>query len=236
MTIRASLIIGLSLIAGLTGLGFLLGESLIKFKELDRTVYVKGLAEKEVQADIILWPIKYQRASNHLSALYEGLEEDTSKIRKFLNEKGFSDKEITVSAPRVTDKMAEGYGNPQNITFRYASTQVMTLYTTKIEAARESMNAITGLGKSGIGFNANAYENQTEYIFSGLNKVKPQMIEEATQNARKTAQKFAEDSKSRLGKIKTARQGQFTITSRDKNTPYIKRVRIVSTVEYYLSD
>lgn len=236
MTVRASIIIGFSLLAGLIGLGYLLGDSLIKFKELDRTVYVKGLAEKEVKADIILWPIRYLRASNDLASLYADLEEDTRKIRMFLSDMGFSEKEISVTAPAVTDKMAQGYGDAQRIKFRYAATQILTLYSTQINTARKSMNEITKLGKSGIGFSPDNYENKTEYIFTGLNKIKPQMIEEATRNARKTAQKFAEDSKSTLGKIKTARQGQFTIMSRDRNTPYIKKVRIVSTVEYYLSD
>lgn len=236
MEIKASIVIGISLMVGLIGLGYLLGGSLIKFKELDRTVYVKGLAEKEVNADVVLWPIRYLRASNDLTSIYEGLEADTDMIRRFLSEKGFSDAEISVSAPVVTDKMAEGYGDSQRIKFRYSAMQTMTLYTKQIELARKSMNAITGLGKSGIGLSADRYNDQTEYIFTRLNEIKPLMIEEATQNARKTAQKFAEDSKSRLGKIKSARQGQFSIMSRDKNTPYIKRVRIVSTVEYYLSD
>ena len=74
------------------------------------------------------------------------------------------------------------------------------------------------------------------FIFSKLNDLKPEMIEEATKNARAVAEKFAEDSKSRLGKIKSASQGQFSVEDRDSSTPHIKQVRVVSTVEYYLSD
>ena len=92
------------------------------------------------------------------------------------------------------------------------------------------------LGKSGIVFLGNDYGAATEYIFTGLNELKPAMVEEATQNAREGALKFAKDSDSRLGKIKTARQGKFSITSRDKNNPHLKKVRVVSTIEYYLSD
>ena len=98
------------------------------------------------------------------------------------------------------------------------------------------MTAITALGKSGITFRNDSYDNRTEYIYTKLNAIKPLMIEEATRNARAAAEKFAEDSQSRLGKIKQARQGQFSIISRDKNTPHIKKVRIVSTIEYYLTD
>jgi len=92
------------------------------------------------------------------------------------------------------------------------------------------------LGKMGVAVSGESYEAKTEFIFSGLNALKPVMIEEATNNARAVAEKFASDSKSRLGKIKSASQGQFTIENRDSNTPYIKKVRVVSTLEYYLAD
>ena len=80
------------------------------------------------------------------------------------------------------------------------------------------------------------YTSATEYLFTGLNEIKPEMVEEATRNAREVALKFARDSDSKLGKIRSARQGQFSISDRDKNTPHIKRVRVVSTIEYYLAD
>ena len=98
------------------------------------------------------------------------------------------------------------------------------------------MSGLSSLGKKGIVFSASNYETRTEYIFSKLNDIKPEMIEEATNNAREVAQKFATDSQSRLGKIKRAYQGQFTISDRDNNNPHIKKVRVVSTVEYYLAD
>jgi hypothetical protein len=98
------------------------------------------------------------------------------------------------------------------------------------------MPQLSELGKTGIAFSQADYDAQVEYIFSRLNEVKPQMIEESTTNARSVAEKFATDSQSRLGKIKKATQGQFTINNRDKNNPHIKRIRVVSTIEYYLAD
>ncbi len=98
------------------------------------------------------------------------------------------------------------------------------------------MKALSKLGKQGIVFTAGNYQTQTEYIFTRLNEVKPEMIEEATRKAREVAQKFASDSQSALGKIKRASQGQFSILPRDKNNPHIKKIRVVSTIEYYLSD
>lgn len=98
------------------------------------------------------------------------------------------------------------------------------------------MGELSELGKQGIVFSSNNYESRTEYLFTRLNEIKPEMVEEATRKAREVAMKFASDSDSRLGKIKRASQGQFSINSRDRNNPHIKKVRVVSTVEYYLSD
>ena len=98
------------------------------------------------------------------------------------------------------------------------------------------MSNLSQLGKQGIVFTGGNHQSQTEYVFTRLNEIKPEMIEEATTKAREVALKFAEDSNSKLGKIKRASQGQFSINARDKNNPHIKRVRVVSTVEYYLSD
>ncbi len=98
------------------------------------------------------------------------------------------------------------------------------------------MVKIEELGKQGVTFKSDAYENRVEYIYSKLNDLKPSMLKEATLNARVAAQTFADDSKSKLGKIKSASQGQFSISERDKNTPHMKSVRVVSTVVYYLND
>ena len=114
--------------------------------------------------------------------------------------------------------------------------QTVTVYSGRVESVRQAMNALLDLGKQGIVFTGDNYGGQTEYLFNRLNEIKPAMIEEATRNAREVAEKFAADSASQLGKIRRASQGQFSITPRDRNNPHIKRVRVVSTVEYYLSD
>jgi hypothetical protein len=98
------------------------------------------------------------------------------------------------------------------------------------------MSGVIELGKKGIVLTAQDYQNKTQFVYSGLSNIKPEMIEEATKNARAVARKFASDSESQLGKIKTAKQGQFSINDRDATTPHIKKIRVVSTIEYYLSD
>ena len=228
--------LGIFIFLGLTSLGFLLGRSIIKVKNLERTVVVKGLAEKEVSANIALWPIKFSEANNSLSKLYNKLEKDKKIIIKFLEQNGFSENEITISQPSITDKLALEYGNTKDIRFRYVANQAITVYSKKIEKVREISPKISELGKKGIVIISNNYDSRIQYFFTKLNNVKPEMIKEATKKAREVALKFAEDSKSSLGKIKSARQGQFSIRDRDKNTRYIKKVRVVSTIEYYLSD
>ena len=112
----------------------------------------------------------------------------------------------------------------------------MTVYSKNVDKVRAAMSSLIDLGKKGVAIYGEDYRNQTQFLFTGLNDLKPGMIEEATKNARAVAEKFAQDSDSELGKIKSALQGQFTISDRDATTPYIKNVRVVSTVEYYLSD
>jgi uncharacterized protein len=229
-------ILGIAILLGLTSLGILLGQGAVRVKEYERTVRVKGLAEREYPADIVIWPIQFTAAENDLEALYGSIESSTAKIVAFLEEQGIPSSAITMSPPSITDKSAQAYGNAQRGEFRYAAAQTVTVYSGEIGTVRGVMGKLGQLGKQGIAFTGGNYEARTEYIFSRLNEIKPAMIEEATTNARAVAQKFAEDSESSLGKIKRASQGQFTISDRDQNNPHVKRVRVVSTVEYYLSD
>ncbi len=234
--VRSQWVLGMFIFAGLACLGYLLGGSLIKFKEFERSVSVKGLAEREVPADIVLWPIQFVHAENDLDKLYLELESKTAAILTFLTDKGFPAAEVSVSAPAITDKLAQSYGNNAGVELRYSAVQTVTVYSSQIALVRKAIRDMVTLGKKGVVLSGNDYGKRTEYIYTHLNDIKPEMIEEATRNAREVAQRFAADSDSQLGKIKSARQGQFTIRDRDSNNPHIKKVRVVSTVEYYLSD
>ena len=110
------------------------------------------------------------------------------------------------------------------------------MYTPDVERVRTTGRRLVDLGKAGIVLTQNEWQHRPQYLFNGLNDIKPAMIEEATRNARLAAQKFADDSGSRLGKIRSARQGQFSVSDRDSNNPHLKRVRVVSTIRYFLSD
>lgn len=232
----SALILGLFLFFGLAVLGYQLGDAAIEYKKYNRSVTVKGLSEHEYTADIVIWPIQFSVASNDLESLYHSIEASTIKIKGFLDANGVSRDEITFSSPAITDKSAQQYGGNAKPEFRYTAFQSVTVYSKNIATVRPLMSSLSELGKQGIVFTGQDYQSQTEYLFTRLNEVKPTMIEEATRQAREVAEKFAEDSGSQLGKIKKASQGQFSISARDKNNPHIKKVRVVSTVEYYLTD
>jgi hypothetical protein len=234
-SVPAALVLGLFLLLAAAVLGYQLYNTAIAVKDYERTVTVKGLAERELPADIVIWPVSYTLASNDLSALYREIDHNSSAIRAFLLEHDIAAADISINAPVITDKTAQSYGGAKPA-FRYSATQVVTVYSTAIDTVRRTMSEVGELGKQGIVLTAGNYDSRTQYLFTGLNSIKPSMIEQATKNARQVANKFADDSNSRLGKIKRASQGQFSINARDANNPHIKKVRVVSTVEYYLAD
>lgn len=229
-------ILGLSLVIGLGILGFFFQKTAIKFKEYERIVTVKGLSEREVMADTVIWPIQFTLADNDLPTLFTTLDQQSQQVITFLAKQGIEEEAISFSSPAVIDKKAQQYGSDAQVEYRYLATQTLTVYSSHVDRVRQAISQIGQLGKQGIVFNQDGYSNRVEYFFSRLNDIKPDMIEEATKQAREVALKFAKDSQSQLGKIKRASQGQFSITDRDNNTPYIKKIRVVSTVEYYLSD
>lgn len=231
-----AVILGALVAIGLIGAAWLGGDRALAIKQLERTVTVKGLAEREVPADRVIWPIRFTEADNDLPALNARLQQVVTTIIDFLQKQGFSADEISQAAPTLVDKQAQAFGDTGRLPFRFAATSTVTVYSTNIELVRKSQRELVELGKQGIAITGDDYQARVEYLFTGLNALKPAMVEEATRNAREVAEKFAADSQSSLGKIRQASQGQFSIEDRDSNTPHIKKVRVVSTVEYYLAD
>ncbi|APA78517.1 putative periplasmic protein [Campylobacter jejuni subsp. jejuni M129] len=215
-------------------LAFGFNKALSDFKTLERSVSVKGLSQKEVEADTLILPIKFTRSNNNLTNLYEELEQDKENIIKFLKEQGVKEDEINYNSPNIIDRLSDPYSNDTQAVYRYIGTANLLIYTQNVKLGKSILENISSLAKFGIVTKIDDYD--IEYLYTKLNEIKPQMIEEATLNARNAAIKFAQDSNSHLGKIKKASQGQFSINNRDKNTPYIKTIRVVSTIEYYLKD
>ncbi len=226
---------GLFVMTGLIVLGMMIPRAVSKYRSFDRTVNVKGLCEKEVMADKVIWPVVYKVMANDIQSVYDQTDGNNAVILSFLESGGIADSEITVSVPSISDKFANEYGSNDRA-YRYIATSVITVCTDKVDEVLALMSRQAELLKKGIVTGGNSWENPVEFKYEGLNDIKPQMIEEATRNAREAAQKFAKDSDSRLGKIRTASQGTFTIENRDSNTPYIKKVRVVTSVTYYLKN
>ena len=220
---------------GIFFLGVFIKCGIDNFAYRDRVVTVRGLAEKVVMANKVTWPIVCKEVGNDLTSIYDKITSNTAKISKFLTDNGISADEILVQPPQILDLQAERYGSNDR-PFRYNVTSVVVVTSQNVEKVNTLISRQTELLKQGVAITAGDYQYQTIYEYTALNDIKPGMIAEATANAREAADKFAEDSKSRLGKIKTASQGQFDISDRDPYTPYLKKVRVVSTIIFYLED
>ncbi|HCT94116.1 MAG TPA: hypothetical protein DIC44_04805 [Rikenellaceae bacterium] len=220
---------------GLIFLGIFIKSAVVSLKSYDRVVTVKGLAEVEVPANKVIWPVVYKEIGNDLSVLYNAINQKNKIIIDYLKSKGLDESEISVAAPQIIDMNAERYQS-QPSSYRYNITSILTVTSDKVPLVMNIISTQSELLNKGVALTAGEYQYMTQYFYTGLNDIKPQMIEEATSNARASAEKFARDSGSKLGKIKRANQGQFTISDRDANTPHIKTIRVVSTIDYMLKD
>lgn len=233
----AALVLGLCLVLGLALAGFAIGRGLFAARAADRFVTVKGLAEREIPADLALWPVVFTNSGDDLSALQAQVEADAETIRAFLGRFGFAAEELSLSAPRVTDFESANYGGGANRgdAPRYQVESTLTVRSGDIEQVRRAIEASGELVRSGVAL-IRSYEYSTQYLFTALDTVKPEMIAEATRDARRAAEQFAEDSGSEVGGIRRAQQGYFSIEDRDTYSPEVKTVRVVTTVEYFLED
>jgi len=234
-TQKTAWILGACFSFGLIAASFTLGQQLMSIKSLERTVQVKGLSERDIAADTVIWPIKFNDVGNDLPTLVSSVERKNEQVIAFLKLHGFSPEEISVSVPAIVDRQA-GYHNGNPNQPRFTASSIVTVYSTHVDMAHGAMQKLIELSKNGIAITGQDYDSRAEFLFTALNSIKPAMIEEATRNAREVAEKFAADSNSRVGKIKQANQGQFSISDRDSSTPHIKKVRVVATVDYYLAD
>ena len=235
MNVNAGIKQAAILAIGIIALGFCIKSGLESVIAKDRKVVVKGLAEKEVEADKVTWPILSKEIGNDLPQLYQTINHTTSTIRQFLLANGVKAEEINVNAPVVIDLNAERYGENKN-PYRYNITSIITVTSNNVKLIRSLIARQGELLQKGIAIVDGGYDNPVKYEFVAFRKMKPKMMQEAIENAEQTAEQFAKNSKSKIDKIMNADQGQFSIDDRDSNTPYIKKVRVVTTVTYSLKD
>ena len=220
---------------GLIALGLFFGGLFIycgitRFANKDRAVTVKGLSTREVEADYAVWPLSYAWSGNDLPALYERLEQVTARVKKHLLALGFEEADIRQGSINVHDNWSDYYGNHRP-EYKYTLNTSLIVSTNKVQLVVASQGKEAELLKEGIIVKTEQWN--LDYQYNGLPELKPSMIEEATQNARAVAQKFADDAQCSLGSIRRASQGQFSVEN-DQYQPWIKHVRVVTTVDYYL--
>ena len=225
---RKNLIQGGAIVLAALVLGIFMVCTVKTLKSYDDTVTVRGLCEKEVPADRAVLRISYSAQDNDLADLRRTLEDNDKVIISILKQAGFTDDEIKYTSARINDRY-DGYYT-SNITYRYGANQTINVFTSKMDLVGKLQNSIDAdlLKKDIISSTYATFE------YNGLNEIKPAMIAESLKNARSAADEFAKNSGSEIGKMRTASQGYFEIDDLDENTPQIKKVRVVSTVEYYL--
>lgn len=230
MNYLRNIVFPLILAVGMLVLGLCIRSGFSSLSTKNRFVDVRGLAERTVKANQVTWPVQYTITGDDLPALYQQCTDKNKIVLDFLTSNGIPASEISVNPPNVDDISANAWNDKAR--FKYSLTSTMTVLTTQVDKVRELLNRQGELLNQGIAF-ANLSIN---YTYTDLNKIKPEMIVEATKNAREAAEQFAKDSESVLGKIKTATQGYFSIDDADPSTPYVKNIRVVTNVTYYLED
>ncbi len=238
------LFLGLAVVALALGLaGFKVFDGLKYFRSYDRYVTVKGLSTKDMRADLAVWSVNFTVTGNDLPTAQAQLEENKTKVSAFLKENGIEENNLRIQNIQVSDKQAQTYSNNGDGNGpRYVLSQGLVARTTDIDTIIKASQNVSQLIKDGVvlGQPNGGYNPAPQYMFTKLNDIKPEMIADATKNARASAEQFAKDSGQKVGQIRSANQGVFEILPRDPNiveteTPD-KTVRVVTTVEYYLAD
>lgn len=237
----------LAVIIGLAINGLILGRAIERFKKEDRSISVKGFSEREVKSDLAVWTIKTRIADNDLAAGSRANEEAKNKVIEFLASNGFNPDEIIQKDLIVRDKKAQEYEAPNSVnSFRFIIDNVIQVRSNQVDNIDRVSRMTDELLRRGIIISdRNVYQGTVRYYYTKLNEIKPEMLMDATRNARDAATQFAKESNSKIGKLKRANQGLFSILDRDQSlsgqseggyasgvNDLMKKVRVVVSVEY----
>ena len=228
-------ILGVSFIIGMAVFATLAGHTLRAVKRMEEFVTVKGLSEREVPADLGIWPINFSVGENDLSNLQGQIQKARKTVYQFLAESGFEQTEISNAPPQITDWQATTVATGDSKRpFRYQANITVLLRSAKVPKVKGALETCDKLVQQGIALSGGDYNGKPQFLFTGLNAIKPGMIQEANRNARKAAESFAADSNSPVGAVRHAVQGPFEINDVDSSSPDRKIVRVVTTVDFYL--
>ena len=235
MKVVSALIIGLCAIVAAS----LLSQGLMGLRTADRYVTVKGMAEREVQADLALWPIRFVATGSTLDEAQNKARSSREAIMAFLKLQAIDQSAVELQRLDVTDTRANPYAG-NNSEQQYIINQTLMVRSTDIDRIRQAAQNVSELVDSGVVLSSDYGPSGPTYLFNGLNDIKPAMITEATTAARESAQQFARDAEAKLGSLRRANQGVFQILARDQapgvseQQQPVKTVRVVSTFDYYL--
>jgi hypothetical protein len=243
--VAPAVIVGVCLVVGLALGGYFVGKGATRFRSEVRTVTVKGLVEREVKADHAVWTLGLRRASESVQDAHARILADRDAAVAFLRAKGFPAAEIERQPTRTVDKLAREYGQPQaSDRFRYVVTTAVVVRTANVDLVRATVGSAEELLKAGVVLDGEREgAANPRYVISRFNDLRPELLAEATRNARATAQQFAADAGAQVGAIRSANQGSiqiFGLDGGDESAPFsptstpVKRIRVVSTFEFEL--
>lgn len=246
-SLAPALALGLLVAIGLGTAGFFVGQGVERFRSDVRTVTVKGLVEKEVASDLAIWSIGFRRADDNVARARDQVAKDRDAALIFLQGRGFTDAEIERLPMRIVDKLSREYGQTQDERNRFIVSAAVIVRSAKVDLVRASQEATDELTRAGV-----LIDGQREgmpanpaFLYTQFNALRPQLIAEATKNARAMAEQFAQDSGNEVGAIRSANQGVIQIFGVDggdesgvsnASSAVKKKLRVVSTIEFELKD
>jgi hypothetical protein len=234
ITNRSFLALGLSLVFGLAIFGFQIGRAVRTGREFDRYLTVKGLSEREAKANLAIWPIRFSVAAEDLGTLKGAMEKNRAVVLSFLQANGIDPREITQGLPIVSDREDERIQANRPALPRFRGIVTLVVRSSNVDVVKKAIQGADTLLEKGVTPVDDEAGNRIEFIFTAVNAIKPDMIKEATANARAAAEKFAQDSKSKVGRIRKASQGVLEIEDRDAASPEWKVLRVVTTIDFFL--
>ena len=226
-------VLGLCFIVGMTIFAVVTGHTIRSVKRMEEFVTVKGLSEREVSADLAIWQVSFSVSATSLPELQKLMLEGRTSVIQFLKEGGFEQSEISNTPPQINITQPTGDQDAEKHPTRYQAEITVLLRSNKIAAVKGAMETSDKLVQQGVALTGN-YENKAQFLFTGLNQIKPDMIQEANRNARKAAERFAADADSPVGAVRHAVQGPFEVNDVNSSSPDRKLVRVVTTVDFYL--
>ncbi len=231
---RPFAILGAILALGLTIFGYQLGLAVKKGREFDRYFTVRGLSEKEVKATLVIWPMKYSTRADSLMDLKQSMERAQGIVLNYLKASGIADTEISFGLPEIRDTISSRKKDDVAILPRYLANITMVVRSRNVDVVKNAIQRSDTLIEKGVPLVHEEYGNTIDFLFDGINEMRPSMIKEATANARQAAEKFAEDSKAKVGSIRKATQGIIEINNRDIASPELKVLRLITTVDFFI--